>query len=124
MGSLEVPSGPRLTTMSYCILGCPEYGMTNASNFKWGFTPDRNPKRGNKKMGNNIDIDLCKSANAKKNRVMAYLTVFSEYGMANASIPSVALPLTETPTLVIGGNKICIYLCKRTKFCLHITSNK
>ena len=66
MGSLEVPSGPRLTTMSYCILGCPEYGMTNASNFKWGFTPDRNPKRGNKKMGNNIDIDLCKSANAKK----------------------------------------------------------
>ena len=40
--------------------------MTNASNVKRGFTPDSNPKRGNIKIGNNIDINLCKSATTKK----------------------------------------------------------
>ena len=60
--------------------------MTNASNnFKWGFTPDSNPKRDNTKMGNKIDINLCESAKAKQNSVVAYLIVFSEYGMTNAS---------------------------------------
>ena len=49
-----------------------------------------------------------------KNTVIAYLIVFSEYGTANASISSVALPLTATPKLVKRGNKIGIYLCKRT----------
>ena len=29
-------------------------------------TPDSNPKRGNKKMGNKIDINLSESAKAKK----------------------------------------------------------
>ena len=52
--------------MSYRTLGFPEYGMTNARNFKWGFTPDSNPKRGNKKMGSKIDINLFESAKAKK----------------------------------------------------------
>ncbi len=52
--------------MSYGTLGFPEYGMTNASKFKWGFTPDSNPKRGNTKMGDKIDINLCESAKAKK----------------------------------------------------------
>ena len=70
--------------MSYRTLGYPDYGMTNASNFKWGFTPDSNSKRGNKKMGNKIDINLCKSAKAKQN-VITYLIVFSEYGMTNDS---------------------------------------
>ena len=41
--------------------------------------------------------------------------VFSEHGMTNASISSVALPLTATPKLVKRGNKFVIYLCKRTK---------
>ena len=52
--------------MSYRTLGFPEYGMTNASKFKWGFTPESNPKRGNTKMSNTIDINLCESAKAKK----------------------------------------------------------
>ena len=51
--------------MSYRTLGFPEYGMTNASNFKWGFTPDSNPKRGNTKTGNKFDINLSESAKAK-----------------------------------------------------------
>ena len=70
---------------------------------------------GNKKMGNRIDINLCESAKAKRNSVIAYLIVFSEYGMTNASISSLALALTATPKWVKGGNKIVIHLCKRTK---------
>ena len=57
------------------------------------------PRRGNTKMGNRIDINLCKSAQAK-NRVIAYLIVFSEFRMTNASISSVALPLTAIPKLL------------------------
>ena len=34
--------------MTYRTLGLPEYGMTNSSNFKCGFTPDSNPKMGKK----------------------------------------------------------------------------
>ena len=49
------------------------------------------------------------------NRAIAYLIVFSEYGMTTASISSVALPLTATPKWVKRGNKIVIHLCKRTK---------
>ena len=60
--------------------------MTNASNVKRGFTPDSNPKRGDAKMVNKIDIHLCKSRKPKQNSVIAYLIVFSEYGMTNASI--------------------------------------
>ena len=52
--------------MSYRTLGFPDYGMTNASNFKWGYTPDSNPKRGNTKTGNTFDINSYESANAKK----------------------------------------------------------
>ncbi len=50
-----------------------------------------------------------------KNGVIAYLIVFSEYGMTNASISSVALTLTATPKWVKRGNKIVIHLCMRTK---------
>ena len=50
-----------------------------------------------------------------KNGVIAYLIVFSEYVMTNASISSVALPLTATPKWVKRGNKIVIHLYKRTK---------
>ena len=52
--------------MSYRTIGFPENGMTNASKIKLGFTPDSNPKRGNTKMDNKIDINLCESAKAKK----------------------------------------------------------
>ena len=40
--------------------------------------------------------------------------MFSECGKANASISSVALPLSATPKTIKRGNKIGIYLCKRT----------
>ena len=36
--------------MSYRTFGFSEYGVTNASNCKCGFTPDSNPKRSNTKM--------------------------------------------------------------------------
>ena len=52
--------------MSYRTLGLPEYGMTNASNFKWGFTPEATPKGVIQKMGNKIDIHLSEIAKAKK----------------------------------------------------------
>ena len=38
-----------------------------------------------------------------KTSVIAYLIVFSEYGMTNTSISSVALPLTATPKWVKRG---------------------
>ena len=38
-----------------------------------------------------------------KNSVIAYLIVFSEYGMTNASISSVALPPRATPKWVKRG---------------------
>ena len=44
--------------MSYRTLGFPDYGVTNASNCKWGFTPDSNPKMGNTKKDNLKDINL------------------------------------------------------------------
>ena len=67
-----------------------------------GFTPDNNPRKGNTKMGNKIDNNLSERAKAK-NSVMAYVIVFSEYGMTNASILSVALPLTATQKCVKKG---------------------
>ncbi len=51
-----------------------------------------------------------------KNNGIAYPIVLSEYGMTDASISTLALPLTATPKWVKGGNKIVIHLCKRTKF--------
>ena len=151
--------------MSYHTLGFPVCGMTNASKFKWGFTSDSNPKRGNTKMGNKIDINLWESAEAKtqchslpysvlrirndqckhfkfgftpdsnpkmgKKEVTKLLFVyvkeprlksltwrtlgFSEYGLTNSSIVSLALPLTATQKGVIKwGNKIDMHLCKKT----------
>ena len=41
------------------------------------------------------------------NSVIAYLIVFSAYGMTNASISSVALPLTATPKWVKIWNDQC-----------------
>ena len=84
-------------------LGVPWVRNDQCKQFKWGFTPDSNPKRGNTRTCNKIDINLCESAKAKKNRVIAYLIVFSEYGMTNASISSVALPLAATQKWVKRG---------------------
>ena len=64
-------------------------------------------------MGNIKVINLGESSKAK-NSVIAYPRMFSEYGKANACISSVALPMTATPKFVKMGNKIGIYLCKRT----------
>ena len=122
------------------------------------FTPDSNPKRGNTKMGNTLDIYLCERAKANKKQChrlpdsvlrirndqckhfkfgftpdsnpklrkkgvtkllfvyvkeprLTSLTCrtlgFSEYGQTNSSILSLALPLTATQKGVIKwGNKI------------------
>ena len=98
--------------MSYRTLGFPEYGMTHAINVKRVFTPDSNPKRGNTKMVNKIDINLCKSRKPKQNSVIAYLIVFSEYVMTNASISSVVLPQIATPK---GVTKLAFIYVKEPK---------
>ena len=49
------------------------------------------PKGVIQKMGNKLTLIYLK-ARRLKNSVIAYLIVFSEYGMTNASISSVALP--------------------------------
>ena len=101
--------------MSYRTFGFPEYGVTNASNCKCGFTPDSYPKRGNtKRVTERTSIYLKTSRLIKQCHSLPYI-VFSEYGKANASISSVALPLSATPKMVKRGNKIGIYLCKRSK---------
>ena len=43
-----------------------------------------------------------------RNGVIAYLIVFSEYVMTNASISSVALPLSATPIWVKGVTKLLL----------------
>ena len=83
--------------MSYHTMRFPAYGMTNASNFKWGFTPDSNPKMGN------IRTLIHIKAPRLNNSVISYRIVFSEYGKANASISSVGLPLRATQKLVKKG---------------------
>ena len=40
--------GPRIKTLPNCSLRLREYEMTNVRNFKSGFSPERNPKRGRK----------------------------------------------------------------------------
>ena len=88
--------------------------MTNASNVKRGFTPDSNPKRGNAKMGNNIDINLCKSAKAKQECHSLPYTVLR---VRNDQSKHVKCGFTSVsnPKSVKGGNRIGIYLSKRTK---------
>ena len=61
-------------------------------------------------MGNKIDINLSESAEAKKNSVIAYLIVFSEYGMTNASISSVALPPRATPKMDKKGVTTLLFI--------------
>ena len=79
--------------------------------FECGFTPVSNPKM--IKRGNKIDIYLC-----KRTKVKITDLGFSEYGLINASIVSLPLPLTATPKGVIKrGNKIDMYLCKKKKQC-------
>ena len=72
------------------------------------------PKRVIKKWATKLTLIYLKAPRLKNN-VIAYLIVFFEYGMTNASISSVALPLTSTPKWVKRGNNIVIHLCKRTK---------
>ena len=40
--------GPRIKTLPNCSLRLREYEMTNARNFKCGFSPESNPNRGRK----------------------------------------------------------------------------
>ena len=70
------------------------------------------PKGVIQKRATNLTLIYLKAPRLKTG-VIAYLIVFSEYVMINASISSVALPLTATPKWVKRGNKIFIHLRKR-----------
>ena len=78
----------------------------------WGgaFTP-KPPFEVGKKRGNKIGFIYVKGPRLK---TMSYRTLgFPEYGLTNASILSLAKPLTATPKGVIKmSNKIDMYLCK------------
>ena len=105
--------GPRIKTLPSCSLGFPEYGMTNSSNVNRGFTPHSNPKRGrppNKK----IDIYLCKSAKAK---TQCHSLPYSVLRVRNDQWKHFKCDFTydSNPKRVKIGNKIGIYLYKRTK---------
>ena len=88
--------------------------MTNASNFNEALPLTATPKGVIQKRATNLTLIYLKAPRVKS-CVIAYLIVFSEYVMINASISSVALTLTATPKWVKRGNKIVIHLCKRTK---------
>ena len=61
--------------MTYRTLGFPEYGITNASNFKYSFTHDSNPKKGLiQKWPTKLTL-LCVKAPSLKNSVRSYLGV-------------------------------------------------
>ena len=55
-------------------LGVPDYGMTNASNFKCNFTPDSNLKMGTKKWAKKMTLMHVKAPRLK-NSVMSYQMV-------------------------------------------------
>ena len=46
--SIYMLQGPRIKTLPNCSLRLGEYEMTNVRNFKWAFSPERNPNRGRK----------------------------------------------------------------------------
>ncbi len=71
------------------------------------------PKEVIKKLATKLTLIYLKAPRLN-NSAIAYLIVFSEYGMTNASISSVALPLTATQKWVKRGNNFFIHLCKRT----------
>ena len=73
------------------------------------------PKGVINKWATHLTLIYLKATRLKKTGVIAYLIVFSEYGMTNASISIVALPPTAAPKWVKRGKKIVINLCKRTK---------
>ena len=66
--------------MSYRTLGLAEYGMTNASNVKRGFTPDSNPKGVIQKCATKLKLIYARGTRLK-NSVIVYIIVYSEYGM-------------------------------------------
>ena len=61
----------RANAKNSVILGFPEYGMANASNFTRGFTPASNPERGNNIGAMKWAFIYVKRANAK-NGVISY----------------------------------------------------
>ena len=79
--------------------------------FKFGFSPDSNPKMGKKGVTKLLFIYL----KQPRLKALTWRTLgFSECGLTNSSILSLTLPLTATQKGVIKwGNKIDIYLCKK-----------
>ena len=80
--------------------------------FECGFTSDNNPKLVKKKGVTQFEFIYVKEPRLKS---LTYRTLgFCEYGLTNASILSLAVPLTATPKGVIKrGNKIDMYLCEK-----------
>ena len=82
------------------------------------YPSDSKPKRGNTKMGNEIDINLYKSAKAK---TQCHSLPYSVLRIRNDQCKHFKCGFTpdSNPKLVKkkkkGGNKIGSYLCKRTK---------
>ena len=61
---------PRLKTVSIVPARFPDYGMTNASSFRWGIPPSNNPPKGAKKGASVYGND-----NDTKNSVNSFLEV-------------------------------------------------
>ena len=65
------------------VLGFPEYGMANASNFLRGFTPASNPESGTTYGQRNWLLFMLKGPRLKTASCRTF--VFPEYGMTNAT---------------------------------------
>ena len=62
---------PRLKTMPNVPLGFPEYGMANASTFRWGIPPTSNPTQKGAKRGAFIFGNDTDAKNSVKSFLMA-----------------------------------------------------
>ena len=94
-------------TIRYCTFYC----MTNASNFRRGFTLDCYPKRVNEKMGTKMDINVCKSAKAK----ITYISYHMVLRIRNGKCKHLKFGFTpdSNPKVVTKrGNTIKMYLSK------------
>ena len=70
---------PNLKTVSNLPFGFPEYGSTNANNFRWGIPPASNPQRV-RKVGH-LFMEMTPNLKTVSNLPLG----FPEYGMTEAS---------------------------------------
>ena len=103
--------------MSYRTLGFPEYGVTNAINCNCGFTPYSNPKRVNtkkkKRVTERTSIYLKTPRLIKQCHSLPYSVLRMRKGQCKHF--ECGFTPVSNPKMIKRGNKIGIYLCKRTK---------